>query len=397
MNALSVDKSESLEEKVDAQVEAFGSEEEQHEPSAGEKEETALPAASPVSTETETVPDGTQAPIPEETEPAIAEMPGATVSPEPDQKEDETQKTGKTSVPIRECAFRQRRADGTYRQVYSYSKENVANAIKVLNAYRNVLSESGHVFFAQIPSPSAAHGLQDGKYVGWESDLEEVIGANTSDGVEVINPLEVLEQPLLNGEDLFFRTDHHWKPRAACYVAQAMLGRIGISTLDYDEYSYQHLSGFYGSEASSNPEIRKNTPADTIDVLIPDLPVKGYLIEWNKKETGTPFMVANRHTYSAYLGGTQGPWRRYETGVDCGRKCLVIGDSYICCFVPYLTPYYEEVHTTDMRKAYFDASHRKWTVTDYLKENGIDDVYIVLATSDGINAAYMLSYLMKYL
>ena len=50
-----------------------------------------------------------------------------------------------------------------------------------------------------------------------------------------------------------------------------------------------------------------------------------------------------------------------------------------------------------MRQAYFDAAHRKWSVSDYLKWNEIDDVYIVLSTSSGVNSSYMLSYLMRYL
>ncbi len=301
------------------------------------------------------------------------------------------------SVAIRTCTFVQLMDDGSSRLVYTFPKEHVANAVKVLNAYRKALPEDGHVFFSQIPFPGTAFALQTDKYTGWKSELEEILSANTYNGVEIVSALEVLEQPLLSGEDLYFHNDHHWKPRAASYVAQAMQEQIGINALSYDEYSFQHLGGFYGSKANASPEEKKKTKPDTIDVLIPNLPVKGYLIDWNKKETDGVFMVLNRHSYLAYLGGTLGPWRRYETGVDCGRNCLVIGDSYICAFVPFLAPYYEEIHTTDMRQAYFDAAHRKWSVSDYLKWNEIDDVYIVLSTSSGVNSSYMLSYLMRYL
>ena len=397
MNAFSIGRSAPSEEEIYAEVEEFGKDEEPF-----ESMETILFDPDPTEN---MIPDAEESieattPILNEITATPSEKPEETGAPAPTQQPDQTSfvlEKKDPSVPITTCTFVQLKDDGTTRLVYTFPKQNIENAVKVLNAYRKVLPEDGHVFFSQIPFPGTAFALQDKKYTGWKSELEGIIDANTYNGVEVVSALEVLEEHLLDGEDLYFHNDHHWKPKAACYVAQAMQERIGINALTYDDYSFQHLGGFYGSSANASPETKKNVKPDTIDVLIPNLPVKGRLIDWNKKETDTVFMVLNRHSYLAYLGGTLGPWRRYETGVDCGRKCLVIGDSYICCFVPFLTPYYEEVHTTDMRQAYFDAAHRKWSVTEYLQRNDIDDVYIVLSTSSGVNSSYMLSYLMKYL
>ena len=59
-------------------------------------------------------------------------------------------------------------------------------------------------------------------------------------------------------------------------------------------------------------------------------------------------------------------------------------------------PYYEEVHTTDLRKDYYDASHRTWTIREYIEKNGIDDVYLILSTASGLNSDYLKTYLKKY-
>ena len=375
MNALSLDKANDAQADADVfeAVEQFG---EDAPDAPGEPTETPAPTA--------IAPEQTATPAPDGTEPPSPTDPDA---------------AGTPRIPreIETCTFRQIRSDGTYRTTYTFERERVDNAIRVLNAYRQKLPENGHVFFTQVPFPDIAFTVQNGDYVGWECDLEAILAANTDDGVEVVSALDVLEPGLLAGEDLYFKTDHHWKPRAACKLAQAMLKRIGIDALGYDDYTYNRNGGWYGSRVSGHPELKETTEPDTVEVLIPTLPVKGVTIDWNGTEKPCPFMVTDRHSYLAYLGGTLGPWRRYETGVDCGRKALVIGDSYICCFVPYLAPYYEEVHTTDLRKDYYDAKRAAWTISEYLEKNAIDDVYIVLSTASGVNAAYVTEYLWKYL
>lgn len=391
---------QSADEEADAAafeaVEAFGSDgtEEDTKPTeAPEPEPQITPAPAlpdeEIVFETET-PSAVLPTPPEPTDtPAPSEAPEATEAPE-------ASATPKVPVEVKKCTFRQLRADGTAREPYTFETAEINNAIGVLNAFRDALPEDGHVFFSQIPFPEIAFGLQNGRYVGWECALEEMLDTNTKDGVIVVSTLEVLEQPLLAGEDLYFTTDHHWKPRAACYLAQEMLKRIGVTAFDYDDYTYNHNSGFYGSKVNGKPELKETLPPDTVEVMIPKLPVRGYVIKWDGSESPCAFMVTDRASYRAYLNGTIGPWRRYETGVDCGRKALVIGDSYICCFVPYLTPYYEEVHTTDLRMDYYDASHRTWSISEYIERNGIDDVYLILSTASGLNSDYLKTYLKKY-
>ena len=385
---------QSKDEEADANafeaVEAFGNdgvedgEPEQIPATSAPNEEVVAPVGTPTSNPTlPPAPQSTETPAP--SDPPAAETPASAPTATP-----------KVPVEIKTCKFRQLRADGTVREPYTFETSEINNAISVLNAFRDALPEDGHVFFSQIPFPEIAFGLQNGKYVGWECALEEMLDTNTKDGVIVVSTLDVLEQPLLNGEDLYFTTDHHWKPRAACYLAQEMLKRIGITALSYEDYTYNRNSGFYGSKVNGNPELKETLPPDTVEVMIPALPVKGYVVKWNGSESSCAFMVTDRASYRAYLNGTVGPWRRYETGVDCGRKALVIGDSYICCFVPYLTPYYEEVHTTDLRKDYYDASHRTWSIQEYIRKNGIDDVYLILSTASGLNSEYLKTYLKKY-
>ena len=283
------------------------------------------------------------------------------------------------------------KTDGSRAEVYSFPVENLQNAIDVLNAYREILPENGNVFFTEVPFPGIGTSLQNGSYIGWGSDVEEILNEHTREGVFSLSTLEVLEEHLLSGEYLYFRTDHHWTPRAACYTVRAFLAVLGIPSADYGDYKYYTYNDFAGSGAQNGSSLR-----DTIDVLDPLLPTKSYLVGASG-EKDAPFMVTGRHSYLAYLSGTLGPWRRFETGADTGRKCLVISDSYGNCFIPYLMPYYDEVHSVDLRKSYFDLASGKWTVSEYAELNGIDDIYIILSTASSLNAGYMKNLLWKYL
>ena len=189
------------------------------------------------------------------------------------------------------------------------------------------------------------------------------------------------------------------KPDAAKFESQsnAILRTMGIDPKPYDSYAFHTYKDFYGSSANNNPNFRARHKPDTLEVLIPTTPVKGYRILWDRSDQEAPMIKDGSHTYLAFLGGTQGPWRRFETGVDAGRSCLVIGDSFANAFLPFLVPYYETIHATDVRADYYDRQNAKWTISQYIQENGVDDVYFILSTANGVNTVYLIETLLAYL
>ena len=271
LNAIALSKEDGAEENVFDEIGA----------PAQMPEETELPQADTILLE----PDAPQTPEPTDCPPAGA-VPSPSGSPE-------NTEPMQTAIPVAACSLRRIRPDGTSRMTETYSETSIQNAIDVLNAYRSVLPEDGRLFFTQSPYASVALTMQHGEFTGWESDVEAMLQSNTLSGVEIVSTIDVLEEPLLAGEDLFFRTDHHWTPRGACYLAQAMLKRMGIDAPDYDAYSYKTYRSFYGSTVTAHPERKSTTTPDTIDVLIPNLPVKGCTIAWDGSEKPCPFILEN--------------------------------------------------------------------------------------------------------
>ena len=52
---------------------------------------------------------------------------------------------------------------------------------------------------------------------------------------------------------------------------------------------------------------------------------------------------------------------------------------------------------TDIRPDYYDRPHATWTISQYIQKNGIDDVYLVLSTANGVNTGYLIQNLLDYL
>ena len=378
MNSLSLPQEESVtdaEAELAAQLAAFAQE--------GQAQEAQQEMAA-----FRTTPSPAPTPVPAETTEEDA-TPAPEITPTPASEKDLS--------AISACTFTMTQADGLVQKVYTFSPENIRRAVRVYNAYRAVLPEDGHVFIAQPPFPGLAFQLQDGTCVSWGGDLEDTINEYTNDGVYMVSVQKVLEQHLLNGEYLYFKTDHHWTPRAACYTLNAILSANGIDPLPYDSYGFNINRSFYGSSSLNNPGIRNSMKPDTLEVLIPNTPVKGYRIYWDRSEEEAPLINNGFGNYMVFLGGTLGPWRRFETGVDCGRSCLLIGDSFSNCFVPFLMPYYGTVFVTDVRPGYFDEVNVRWSISDYIRENGIDDVYIVYSTANGVNTVSIMENLLRYL
>ena len=323
-------------------------------------------------------------------EPSDAPAAGPTATPTAEPVPEASAVPEKDLSAVQTCFFTYTRNDGSSQVVYTFLPEDIRRMIRTLNAYRAVLPKDGHVFFAQPPFPSVAGALQSGQYAGWGGELENTINEYSNDGVYMVSVQKVLEQGLLDGEYLYFTTDHHWTPRAACYTANAILKTMGIDPKPYDSYSFQIHTDFYGSAASNNPAFRSAHKPDTLEVMVPITPVKGYRIYWDGREEEAPLINNGFSNYMIFLGGTLGPWRRFETGVDCGRSCLVIGDSFANAFIPFLTPYYETVHVTDVRADYYDGLHATWTISQYIRKNGIDDVYFILSTANGVNTVYLI-------
>ena len=76
--------------------------------------------------------------------------------------------------------------------------------------------------------------------------------------------------------------------------------------------------------------------------------------------------LEEKDQYQVFFGGNH-PLVEIHTANQTGRNLLVFKDSYANCFVPFLTPYYDNIYMIDARY-YYD------NVETLIKGNAVTDV-----------------------
>ena len=274
---------------------------------------------------------------------------------------------------------------GEEKVIYTYPRENLSAFAGTLNTLRSLLPEGGEVHYLQVPVASVGRRVMSSQRGAlWESTMEDALSALTEDGVYIHNAPAILNDALQRGERCYFYTDPHWTELGAWYCAAAVAESRGYPPLPYEETGYD-----------SRLMERKNGREDTVRTLIPLLPTHSYILTHRTEETEIPFMNRQVGSYTAYINNTRLPWRRFTGGFGTQRRALLLSDSFGNAFLPYLLPYYGEVHMTDLRLSYYDPEEAGGTFRELLAYHGIDDIYVLYSTSNGVNSGHSLGTLPK--
>ena len=232
------------------------------------------------------------------------------------------------------------------------------------------------VYFSLIPDKSYvwADRLPANAPLVDDGSLLDRAAALCSDWVTWIDLKDVL-----NGDDVFYRTDHHWSTMGAYrgYLALSLgMGGSG-AVLDYEPEL--RSDAFYGTTWSSSGAAWISP--DSIYTLIPEggllgnttvtrypegSPVPGSLYDLTK--------LAEKDKYSMFLGGNQ-PLCVIENPDAQGGRLLVIRDSYSDSLAPFLSLDYQQVHL-------FDPRYNNISISQYVEDNGIDQVLVLYSASN---------------
>jgi hypothetical protein len=262
--------------------------------------------------------------------------------------------------------------------VYHYPAENLMTFAATLNQLSDMLPEDGEIHYLHVPVSGVGRRVRTNlaTYNGWVSSMEDALQTQVKERVYIHNAPAILNDALANKEDVFYHTDHHWTPLGAWYAVNSIMESRGYPGLPYEEYEYyDHLMG-------RDDAGRK----DWLHLLEPLNPTHSYVLTHLTESKELDFMNRKYTTYIAYINNTRLPWRRFTGGFGSDRKALLISDSFGNVFLPYLLPYYGEVHMTDLREDYYNEKDAGGTFAELLRYHEVDDVYVVLSTANGINS-----------
>ena len=283
-----------------------------------------------------------------------------------------------------------RKTDGTNEIIYSYENEKIAVYAETLRMIRDVLPADGQVFVTQVPLAAIGNRWTDQPrtFCGWGSSVETVLERELAGAprIHVYNTWDILAPHMTGDTPMFYHTDHHWSAEAAYILVSEMLNTQNLPVIRYDEYQYKAIR--------SNRNDAGQT--DTFNVLYPLLPAHSYVVTHQDTLKEISLMNYDSVTYLAFMNNSRQPWRKVVTGANTGRKCLIICDSFGNDFAPYLLPYYDEVHMTDFRYGYYDKSEAGGTMASLCAYHGIDDIYLVFSTANGLRKDNSIKYLRKF-
>ena len=235
------------------------------------------------------------------------------------------------------------------------------------------------VYFGIIPSAAAI----------WSDRLPD--GAPTADEKAIIDSLYQAVQTHTidlygslsahSGEEIYYRTDHHWTSLGAYYGYAALMEAMGLNAAPLDEGQKVTVSEeFYGTLYSSSGV--RWLPPDHIDRYISGDGVAVTAYPDGTPQPGSLYVdsyLKEKDKYSSFLGGNK-PLCVIETEHDDAPKVLVIRDSYTDSLAPFLTQNFSEIHL-------FDPRMNLTSIKDYVADHQIDSVVVLYSISNFVSAS----------
>lgn len=247
----------------------------------------------------------------------------------------------------------------------------------MINVDKLVSNAGVPVYFGLIPSSAeiwkdrlpAGAPTADEKFI-----IDQLYGKTRS---EVIDLHSMLSQH--KGEDIYYRTDHHWTSLGAYYGYAALMEAMGLEAVALDSLTPTTVTEDFNGTIFSSSGVRWLKP-DTIEIYIPE---EGVEVTSNFNGTNTEGQLYvedylnKKDKYSYFLGGVQ-PLCTIKTHNTEAPKLLLIRDSYSDSLAPFLTQNFSEIHLWDLR-------YNLNSLQTYIQENEIDNVVVLYSISNFVS------------
>lgn len=170
-----------------------------------------------------------------------------------------------------------------------------------------------------------------------------------------------------SGEELYYRTDHHWQTCGAAELAyRVLMGDKAACSAEPELFSDSFLGTTYSKTLDSSAK------CDSVYTIpLPD----GVSVTADGKDIDFYNTAAKneKDKYKVFFGGNHGK-TVIRGGADNGRTLLVIKDSYANSLVPFLTYDYETIIMLDLR--YFMESSQ-----EVVEQMNVDEILFVFEMS----------------
>lgn len=274
--------------------------------------------------------------------------------------------------------------DGYYLQQYTENSLQIDKNIGYINDWAKKVQNNIPIDFILVPN--AVSVLKDylpqfavnDKQTDSLKHIENIL----SDRIWLLNAYEPLKIKADKGEQVFYKTDHHWTDAGANAVFEAYLSAKNESESDISFDNSINRKDFYGTLYSKAP----SAFAKLDTMILPDHSGAVHHVEYVKEGKTADSLIDEsfldkKDKYAAFLGGNFARINIKSDNSAVNEKVLILKDSYANAMMPYLANQYSDLIVVDMRYYHFEEQ----TVSELVKNEDIDRV-IMIYNMDFINS-----------
>lgn len=229
-----------------------------------------------------------------------------------------------------------------------------------------LVPSTGYIMSGKLPANHLPY--KDDVYF---SEIENYFKDSKVDFVNLLNPFE---EYAASGDELYYKTDHHWTSLGAYRAYNLICQSLGFEATPEEQFAVETYGDFYGTTYSGSAFWF--TAPDDIELWVnPENTEENITVEITEgqKTTQSHSLFYKEHLseddkYPVYLDGNQPFVRITNTNAPEG-KLIVVKDSFAHCLVPFLADNYSEIVMVDMR-------YYKGSISELIKTEEADRVLI---------------------
>lgn len=255
----------------------------------------------------------------------------------------------------------------------------ISEFVETINtpSYICVVPSSGYIYENELPANHC------------EYNDREIIGKIENNftnfkNTKFINIIDSFKS-LSKGEQLYYRTDHHWTSLGAYECYRILGGHMNFTPTPQNSFDVEKYDNFYGTNYSKSA--LWFTPGETLEIWNntnrPENSLNVAITEAGEVTVAHDvFFRENLNTndqYTAYLDGNHAKVTIQNPNAEKNKKLLILRDSYSHCLAPFLADNYSEIILIDVRY-YLNP------VSEIVKSEGIDEILILYSLDSIVNS-----------
>lgn len=247
--------------------------------------------------------------------------------------------------------------DNAAYEYYNFVQAYADNYTATINRAADLLQGTSTVYSMIVPNSMGICVPESVREAAGSSDQEAAIDYMNSclaDDVVQVPVYDTLLSHYLDGEYLYFRSDHHWTAMGAYRAYEQFAAAAGFTPTPLDQYIEHEYTGFLGTFYNSTQSDAMARTPDTVYAY--EAPSTNNIHITNAEMSDWLYLVIANvdnssagNKYGTFIGGDN-PYSYIENpNLSDGSAVMVVKESYGNAFVPFLIENYQYVYVVDYR------------------------------------------------